>query len=115
MIRTLAALLVFVAGISPALAQQSAAGVDAHLSKGTQLMHDQMFEAAANEFKQALALNPSDPRVHFQYAICLMSLGNNQEARREFEQVRKLAGGSRYLTYYLGRLDLLSNDYASAI
>jgi protein O-GlcNAc transferase len=29
--------------------------------------------------------------------------------------VRKLAGESRYVTYYLGRLDLLSNDYSSAI
>ena len=44
-----------------------------------------------------------------------MSLGRDDEARRQFEQVRKLAGESRYVTYYLGRLDLLSNDYSSAI
>ena len=115
MIRTLAALVVIAAGITPGIAQKTVPGVEAHLGKGTQLMHEQMFEAAANEFKQALALGPSDPRVHFQYAICLMFMGRNDEARREFEQVRKIAGGSRYLTYYLGRLDFLSNDYASAI
>ena len=115
MIRSLAALLVIAAGISPALAQQAAPAVEAHLGRGTQLMHEQLFEAAADEFKQALALNSSDPRAHFQYAICLMSLGSNDEARHEFERVRKLAGPSRYITYYLGRLDLLSNDYASAI
>jgi Flp pilus assembly protein TadD len=82
-------------------------------------MQDQLFEAAASEFEQALAVNPNDPRVHFQFAVCLLSLGRNDEARSQFEQVRKLAGNvgeeSRYVTYYLGRLDLLSNDYASAI
>jgi Flp pilus assembly protein TadD len=78
-------------------------------------MQDQLFEAAASEFEQAVASNPQDPRAHLQYAVCLLSLGRNDEARAQFEQVRKLAGDSRYVTYYLGRLDLLSNDYASAI
>ena len=113
MIRTLAALLVIAAGMS--LAQTQPSRAEAHLGRGTQLLQDHLFEAAANEFEQALALNPADPRVHFQFAICLLSLGRNDEARRQFEQVRKLAGESRYVTYYLGRLDLLSNDYASAI
>ena len=89
--------------------------VETHLSRGAQLMQDQMFESAANEFQEALTLKPADPRAHFQFAICLLSLGRNDEARREFEQVRTLAGESLYLTYYFGRLDLLSNDYASAI
>jgi len=88
---------------------------EAHLSRGTQLMHQELFEAAASEFEQALAVNPADPRAHFQFAVCLLSLGRNDEARRQFEQVRNLGGESRYLTYYFGRLDLLSNDYASAI
>ena len=89
--------------------------MEAHLGKGTQLMQQQLFEAAAKEFEQALTLNPSDARAHFQFAVCLLSLGRNDEARQQFEQVRKLDGESRYLTYYLGRLDLLSNDYTSAI
>ena len=87
----------------------------AHLSRGVQLMQEQLFEAAANEFEQAVALNIADPKAHFEFAVCLLSLGRNDEARRQFEQVQKLAGESRYLTYYLGQLDLLSNDYASAI
>lgn len=101
------------AGIS--LAQTNKPGVDAHLSKGAQLMQSRMFEEAASEFKEALALNPADPRAHFQYAVCLLSLGRNDQARSEFKKVRQLAGKSRYVTYYLGRLDLLSNDYPSAI
>lgn len=113
MTRPLAAMLVIAAGMC--LAQSPQPSVESHLGRGTQLMQDQLFEAAASEFEQALALNPTDPRVHFQFAICLLTLGRNDEARRQFEQVRKLAGESRYVTYYLGRLDLLSNDYASAI
>ena len=96
-------------------APQQPSGDEAHLSRGVQLMQDQLFEAAASEFAQAVARHPQDPRAHLQYAVCLLSLGRNDEARGQFEQVRKLAGDSRYVTYYLGRLDLLSNEYASAI
>src|SRR5260370_16457452 len=90
-------------------------GAEAHLGRGVQLMQGQLFEAAASEFEQALAINAADPKAHFQFAVCLLSLGRNDEARSQFEQVRKLAGEARYCTYYLVRLDLLSNDYASAI
>jgi Flp pilus assembly protein TadD len=113
MTRTVAALLVIAAGMC--LAQTQQPDVEAHLSRGAQLMQERLFEAAASDFEQALAVNPSDPRAHFQFAVCLLALGRNDEARSHFEQVRKLAGESPYVTYYLGRLDLLSNDYASAI
>ena len=106
-------ILLVLAGAHLVHAQQPE--MEAHVGKGTQLMQQQLFEAAAKEFEQALTLNPSDPRAHFQFAVCLLSLGRNDEARQQFEQVRKLGGESRYLTYDLGRLDLLSNDYASAI
>lgn len=88
---------------------------EAHLSRGSQLMQQQMFEAAAAELQQAVTLQPKDPRAHLQYGVCLLSLGRNDQARAQFEEVRKLAGDSRYVTYYLGRLDLLANDYDSAI
>jgi len=112
MMRMVAALMAVVL-VSGATAQQS--GVEAHLGRGTQLMQDNLFEAAAGEFEQAVAASPKDPRAHYQFAVCLLALGRNDEARSQFEQVQKLAGDSPYLEYYLGRLDLLSNDYASAI
>ena len=121
MIGIAATLLAFAAGISqaqvPAAQGQGGQGPggEAHLSRGVQLMQEQLFEAAANEFEQAVALNAADPKAHLEFAVCLLSLGRNEEARRQFEQVRKLAGESRYVTYYLGRLDLLANDYVSAI
>lgn len=123
MTRTVAALLAIVAGMSQAQVSQAQVsqtqvqrpGIEAHLSRGLELMQGQLFEAAASEFEQALVLNPADPRARFEFAVCLLSLGRNDEARRQFEQARQLTGESRYVTYYLGRLDLLSNDYASAI
>src|SRR5258708_29412866 len=90
-------------------------GAEAHLGRGVQLMQGQLFEAAASEFEQALAINAADPKAHFQFAVCLLSLGRNDEARSEFEQGRKLAGEARYVTYYLGRLDLLSSHYTSPV
>lgn len=119
MIRARAAVFALAAGISLVQAQTSPPsrppGPEAHISRGTQLMQEQLFEAAAAEFKEALKVNPADPRARFQFAVCLLSLGRTDEARREFEQVRKLAGKSPYVTYYLGRIALLSNDYGSAI
>jgi Flp pilus assembly protein TadD len=112
--RIAAALLAIAAGMAQAQQVQQP-GAEAHLSRGVQLMQDQLFEAAASEFEQALAINAADPQARFRFAVCLLSLGRNDEARRQFEQVRKQAGESRYVTYYLGRLDLLSNDYKSAI
>jgi|SRR5215467_11782204 len=103
------------APLAQAQAPPAQTGAEAHLSRGVQLMQEQLFEAAAGEFEQAVALNAKDPKARLQFAACLLSLGRNDEARKQFEQVQKLAGGSRYVTYYLGRLDLLANDYASAI
>ena len=118
MTRIVAVLLTIAAGTSQAQlpsAQVQEPGVEAHLGRGVELMRDQLFEAAASEFEQALALNLRDPKAHLEFAVCLLSLGRDDEARRQFEQVHQLAGESSYVTYYLGRLDLLSNDYASAI
>lgn len=106
-------LLMFTAGYSPA--QTNHSDVDAYLSRGSQLMQSHMFEQAASQFKQALAVHPEDPRARLQYAICLLSLGRNNEARQQFDKVRELTGKSRYVTYYLGRLDLLANNYTLAI
>ena len=89
MIRIAAALLAISAGrsqaqVPPLQVQQS--GGEAHLSRGVQLMQEQLFEAAASEFEQALALNAAAPKVHFEFAVCLMSLGRDDEARRHHDR-----------------------------
>ena len=106
-------LLAIAAGIS--LAQDQKSDADPHLARGMQLMQQQLFESAANEFQQAVTRDPANPRARLELAVCLLSLGRNEEARREFEKLQKQTGESRYITYYLGRLDLLSDDYKSAI
>ncbi len=110
---TAVCLLAIAAGISSAQGQKSDA--DPHLARGMQLMQQQLFEAAANEFQQAVTRDPANPRARLELAVCLLQLGRNEEARREFEKLQKQTGESRYITYYLGRLDLLSDDYKSAI
>jgi tetratricopeptide (TPR) repeat protein len=111
--RRAAAALALLAGLC--LAQTPGRGVEAHLGRGAKLMQDQLFDAAAGEFEKALAIDPTDVRARYQYAVCLLTVGRNDEARHEFERVRKQAGELPPVTYYLGRLDLLANDYASAI
>lgn len=109
-------LLAVMAGVSPAQAQKAPkTEADPHLSKGAQLMQEQLFEAAADQFQQALAVDPKNARARFEFAVCLLQLGRNDEARHQFEQLQKQTGESRYITYYLGRLDLLSDDYKPAI
>jgi Flp pilus assembly protein TadD len=129
MMRTVAASILFVLMALVARAQQPGAQQQpgaaaqqqpqsdaiAHMSKGAQLMHDQLYDAAAKEFELAVALEPNNAGSHFEYAVCLLALGRNDDARAQFDQSEKLKGPSRYITYYLGRLDLLANDYPSAI
>ena len=52
-----AAILAVVPAIAWAQAPQP--GVEARLGRGSQLMKQELFEAAASEFEQALALDPS--------------------------------------------------------
>lgn len=115
MSRIAATALAMVLVMGMALAQAQEPGLEAHLSRGSQLMKLQLFDEAASEFEKALEIAPEDPQARFQHAVCLLALGRNDEARSEFELVRKRRGESHYIAYYLGQLDLLSSDYASAI
>ena len=105
-------LLLILAGCSCILAQSPAT---AHLGKATQLMQDRLFAEAGAEFELALASDPQNQEVRFQYATCLFAQGRNDEARKQFETVRSQLGDSAGLQYYLGRLDLLEGRFAEAI
>jgi len=107
--------LLFALAAANALGQAPPAAEEAHLSHGSQLLQQQLYEEAAKEFEEAVAQDPKDPRAHMQLGVALMSLGRDDEARKQFEQVHVQGAASRYVTYYLGRLDLLANDYPSAI
>ena len=86
-----------------------------HVAKATQLMGEHLYAEAGAEFEQALAEQPGDAQIRFQYGACLFAQGRNDEARQQFERVRQQAGMSPGLQYYLGRLDLLDGKVERAI
>jgi tetratricopeptide (TPR) repeat protein len=89
---------------------------DAHLGKGYAALRQERYETAASEFRAALKLDPSlVMRARFPLAVALFELKQPADARREFEAVRRAAGDHPSVDYYLGRLDLTEQQYASAI
>ena len=85
------------------------------LGKGNQLVEQRLFQEAAAEFQHALQIEPDLHAARYQLAVCLFAMGQNDESRREFELLRKQAGPSHQLAYYLGRLLFMAGDAAGAI
>ncbi len=85
------------------------------LGKGNQFIEERLFQRAIDEFQQALAIEPGLHAARYQLAICFFALGKNDDSRREFELVKKQAGSSHEISYYLGRILLLTGDSSGAI
>lgn len=89
---------------------------ETHVGRGYDALKQDRYEAAVPEFRAALALDPKLVlRAQFPLAVALFELGKREEARKEFEAVRREAGDHPNILYYLGRLDLEDHDYDSAI
>lgn len=84
------------------------------LGKGNQFMQQRLFQRAIDEFERALAIEPGLHAARYQLAICFFALGQNDDSRRELELLKKQAGSSHEISYYLGRILLLSGDSAGA-
>ena len=87
----------------------------AHVGSAVRLMQDRRYSEAAVEFEKALALSPDDDAVRIQYATCLYVQERNEDARAQFEIEQRRRGDRPGLEYYLGQLDLRSNNFTSAI
>ncbi|HYM06896.1 MAG TPA: tetratricopeptide repeat protein [Terriglobales bacterium] len=100
-----------------AFQQVPAAGApQAHLGKGYEALKQEQYEVAASEFRAALRLDPTlVMRARFPLAVALFEMKQSAEARREFEAVRREAGDHPNVAYYLGRLDLMDQNFAGAI
>jgi tetratricopeptide (TPR) repeat protein len=83
--------------------------------KGNQLLEKRLFEEAATQFEHALEIEPGLRAARYQLAICYFALGRNGESLREFERLKKEAGPSHEVLYYLARLRLLEGDGVAAI
>ena len=114
-----------------AISQQTAAGpsgvaqatqsappntAEAHVAKGYEALKDDRYTVAVDEFRAALALDPSLVlRSRFPLAVALFEMHRNDEARRELEQVRQVVGDHPNVMYYLGRVDLEEHNFGQAI
>jgi tetratricopeptide (TPR) repeat protein len=91
-------------------------GIEAHLGAGYADLKSDRYPEAAREFRAALALDPKlAMRARFPLAVALFESHQLTEARKEFDAVRAEAGDLPSVTYYLGRLDLLSDNLDGAI
>ena len=89
---------------------------DAHLGRAYDALRDDKYEMAADEFRAALKLDPKLVlRARFPLAVALFEMKRPEEARREFETVRRETGEHPNISYYLGRLDLDDLQFESAI
>jgi tetratricopeptide (TPR) repeat protein len=87
-----------------------------HLGRGYEAMKSDRFDEAATEFRAALKADPTlTTRARFPLAVALFEMKRNADARREFEAVRRETGDHPNVLYYLGRLDLLDQNFPAAI
>jgi tetratricopeptide (TPR) repeat protein len=63
----------------------------AHLDLGILLAGKKDSSGAVRHFREAIRIDPSKPDAHYRLARLLSSLGRNDEAHAEFEEVKKLA------------------------
>jgi len=89
---------------------------EAHLGRGYDALRQDRYDEAASEFRAALALDPKlVMRARFPLAVALFEMKQSTEARREFETVRREIGEHPNVSYYLGRLDLMDQNFEAAI
>ncbi|HTM13740.1 MAG TPA: tetratricopeptide repeat protein, partial [Bryobacteraceae bacterium] len=86
-----------------------------HIGKGYELVQNDRFAEAAQEFRAALALEPGAANARYQLAVCLFAVGEREASRKEFERLSKEMQNDPSVAYYLARLDLVAGDAAAAI
>jgi tetratricopeptide (TPR) repeat protein len=90
--------------------------LEAHVGKGYVALKGENYDLAVDEFKAALALDPTMAlRARFPMAVALFESRKFSEARREFESVRSEVGDHPNISYYLGRLDLEEGNFESGV
>ena len=89
---------------------------EGHVGRGYAAPKNDRFEEAASEFRAARKLDAELLlRARFPLARALFVLHPPEEARREFETVRRELGNHPNVMYYLGRLDLTEERFDDAI
>jgi tetratricopeptide (TPR) repeat protein len=87
----------------------------AHLGAGLKLFDVQRYSEAAKEFKLALDADAGLQDARYHLAVCDFNQRQFPEAREQFGRLAGTGYEKRWVTYYLGRLDLLDGELDSAI
>lgn len=109
-------MLALLAWAAPTVRAQTPDTAEAHLGRGYDALRQERYDAAVTEFREALRRDPTlVMRARFPLAVALYELKQSADARREFEAVRREVGDHPNVAYYLGRLDLLDQNFAGAV
>lgn len=100
---------------APALIPARADDARAHLGAGLRLFGLQRYSEAAREFERALEIDPKLHEARYQLAVAYFNERRYPDSRREFERLVATGYRPEWLTYYLGRLDLLEGCLDKAI
>ena len=93
----------------------AANSVQARLGRGYEFLRNDRYEDAVREFRAALALNPKlAMQARLPLGIALFQMDKFDEARLEFQRVRKAVGDNPDVLYYLGRIDFTQGQFAEA-
>ena len=93
----------------------SPSAAQAHLGEGLRLFGLQRYAEAAREFQLALKDDPKLGDARYHLAVSYFEQHQYPESRREFERLKASGYQAAWVTYYLGRLDLVDGDWDAAI
>ena len=96
------------------MALQSAGSTEGHLIMGQTLLGLRLYRPAADELKQAAALQPDLRGLHSALGIANIGLGNSDGAMAEFQKALDADPNDYQANYYMGRLMRLADDVAPA-
>jgi tetratricopeptide (TPR) repeat protein len=65
--------------------------------QGTQAYQAKQFDDAKNYFFQAVAAAPESGPAHYNYALALYTLGDQEQARQQFMEAANLAPGDKVI------------------
>ncbi len=88
--------------------QQAVRRASAHVARGR-------YAAAAEEYRKALVVTPSDPTVHNKLGICYQQLKNDAMARREYDRALEIDPGYAEVWNNVGTLEQAGKRFKQAV
>ena len=88
--------------------QQAVRRAAAHVARGR-------YAAAAEEYRKALAVTPSDATVHNKLGICYQQLKNDAMARREYDRALQIDPGYAEVWNNIGTLEQAGKRFKPAV